>query len=88
MVDEKQVWSFGFGSNMDVEHLRIKKEVTVLDYTPAVLKGWRIEMMSKNERLIAYHNSPISSCRLIDASSACVDASIDASSAKVNVASA
>ena len=36
------VWSFGFGSNMNVEFVRHKKGYTVLDHAPAVVKGYRM----------------------------------------------
>ena len=34
-------WSFGYGSNMDITHLRIKKNLTVYEYKPALLNGYR-----------------------------------------------
>ena len=37
---------------MDVEHLRIKKDVTVLDYTPAVLKGWKMAFTCQGLHLV------------------------------------
>jgi len=52
MVEEKAVWSFGFGSNMDVEHLYVKKAVTVLDHTPAILKGWRMAFTCQGLHLV------------------------------------
>eukprot|EP00457_Paulinella_chromatophora_P011153 gb/GEZN01011280.1/.p1 GENE.gb/GEZN01011280.1/~~gb/GEZN01011280.1/.p1 ORF type:complete len:335 (+),score=36.36 gb/GEZN01011280.1/:104-1108(+) len=36
----KTIWSFGIGSNMDLEALAVKKNVKVLNSTPAILKGW------------------------------------------------
>ena len=33
---------FGFGSNMDIDALQIKKKVKVLEYTAAKCKGWRM----------------------------------------------
>jgi hypothetical protein len=33
---------FGFGSNMDIDALTIKKKVKVLDYTAAICKGWKM----------------------------------------------
>ena len=33
---------FGFGSNMDIDALQIKKKVKVLEYTAATCKGWRM----------------------------------------------
>ena len=35
-------WSFGYGSNMDITHLRIKKKLTVYDHKPAILDGYRL----------------------------------------------
>ena len=43
-AETKVTWSFGFGSNMDVEFMRNKKRLNVLDHTPAVLKGWKMMM--------------------------------------------
>ena len=34
-------WSFGYGSNMDITHLRIKKNLTVYEYKPAILNGYK-----------------------------------------------
>ena len=36
------VWSFGYGSNMDVVSLQAKKHVKIVDHVCAVLKGWRM----------------------------------------------
>ncbi|CAH1798738.1 unnamed protein product [Owenia fusiformis] len=36
------IWSFGFGSNMDVIALENKKHVKVLDHVCAILKGYRL----------------------------------------------
>mmetsp|Transcript_26026 Transcript_26026/g.63145 ORF Transcript_26026/g.63145 Transcript_26026/m.63145 type:complete len:294 (-) Transcript_26026:7-888(-) len=36
------VWSFGFGSNMNVDFVNNKKGLKVLDHSPASLKGWRM----------------------------------------------
>jgi hypothetical protein len=36
------VWTFGFGSNMNIELLRSKKGMNVLDFAPAVVTGWRL----------------------------------------------
>ena len=35
-------WSFGYGSNMDISHLKIKKNLTVYDYKPAILNGYKL----------------------------------------------
>lgn len=37
------VWSFGYGSNMDVVALEVKKKVKVLEHTPAILKEFKME---------------------------------------------
>ena len=42
MAEEEGVWSFGYGSNMDVVALQKKKKVRVLEHTPAVLSGYRL----------------------------------------------
>ena len=42
MAGEEGVWSFGYGSNMDVVALQKKKKVRVLEHTPAVLSGYRL----------------------------------------------
>lgn len=42
MAKEEGVWSFGYGSNMDMEHMQKKKKVQVIQYTPAVLKGYKM----------------------------------------------
>lgn len=44
---QRVVWSFGFGSNMDVEALRTKKGLNVVAHTAAVLKGWRVAFTTK-----------------------------------------
>ena len=41
-LDADAVWSFGFGSNMDVDALRRRKKVNVIRYTAAVLPKWKI----------------------------------------------
>ena len=46
-VHEKRVWSFGFGSNMDVGALRTKKMLNILDHMPAVAKDWEMSFSSK-----------------------------------------
>ena len=40
--DGDTIWSFGYGSNMDVESVANKKGVEVLDHAPAVLKDYRL----------------------------------------------
>ena len=42
MAGEEGVWSFGYGSNMDVVALQKKKKVRVLEHTPAILSGYRL----------------------------------------------
>ena len=42
MAENDGVWSFGYGSNMDVVALQKKKKVVVLEHTPAVLSGYRL----------------------------------------------
>ena len=42
MTDEGSVWSFGYGSNMDMDMLERSKGIKVLDHTPAVLEGYRL----------------------------------------------
>eukprot|EP00755_Sulcionema_specki_P029773 Sspe_Gene.92870::Locus_65634_Transcript_1_1_Confidence_1.000_Length_1234::g.92870::m.92870 len=41
-MSSQPLWSFGFGSNMDVHALEQRKRVKVLEHTPAVLKGWKM----------------------------------------------
>jgi cation transport regulator ChaC len=36
------VWSFGYGSNMDVKSLQTKKHVNIVDHVCAVLRGWKM----------------------------------------------
>ena len=36
------VWKFGYGSNIQPEFLRTKKNLTVLDYRRCVLKGFAL----------------------------------------------
>jgi len=36
------VWKFGYGSNMSVTYLKNKKQIPVLEYYPAVLRGWAL----------------------------------------------
>lgn len=38
----RAVWSFGFGSNMNVEFVRRRKGLEVLASAPAVVPGWRL----------------------------------------------
>jgi hypothetical protein len=40
MTTDSAVWKFGFGSNMSPTILANKKNVQVLDYKPAIVKGW------------------------------------------------
>ena len=51
MVEEqekpKAVWSFGFGSNMDVEFMKNKKLLDITDHVGAVMKGWKMMMTLK-----------------------------------------
>ena len=37
------IWSFGYGSNMNVKALEARKKVQVLEHTPALLKGFKME---------------------------------------------
>lgn len=39
---DASVWTFGFGSNMNVGLLRSKKGHVVLDHAPAIVKSWRL----------------------------------------------
>ena len=43
----ESVWSFGFGSNMNVKLARSKKGLNVLEYTPGVVPGWRMSFRLK-----------------------------------------
>jgi len=40
-------WSFGYGSNMDVDALQAKKHVKVLEYTPAILPNYKLSFTIK-----------------------------------------
>ena len=42
MMAEETFWAFGYGSNMDIEHLATRKNVKVIEHSPAILKGWRL----------------------------------------------
>jgi len=42
MAMDEGVWSFGYGSNMDIVALQTKKKVRVSQYAPAVLKGYKM----------------------------------------------
>ena len=42
--EERGVWSFGYGSNMDTEALEAKKGVRLLRHCPAVLPGFSLAM--------------------------------------------
>ena len=42
MTEEATVWSFGYGSNMNLDHLARKKGVKVLEHVPAVMKGFTL----------------------------------------------
>ena len=37
------IWSFGYGSNMNVKALEARKKVQVLEHTPAILKDFKME---------------------------------------------
>ena len=39
---DEGVWSFGYGSNMDMEALQSWKKVKVFEHCPAVLKGFKM----------------------------------------------
>ncbi|KAK6180938.1 hypothetical protein SNE40_008900 [Patella caerulea] len=41
-MGDENIWSFGYGSNMDVHAVETKKQVKILDHTAAILKGWRL----------------------------------------------
>ena len=44
---DPEIWTFGFGSNMNITLLRSKKGLNVLDSTPGVLKEWRLSFQSR-----------------------------------------
>jgi hypothetical protein len=46
------IWSFGFGSNMNVEFVRAKKGIHPLESTPAIVKGWKMAMCSRGFPLV------------------------------------
>ena len=41
------VWSFGYGSNMDMEALQNKKGVRVLEHCPAILNNFRLTISTR-----------------------------------------
>ena len=41
-IPEGSVWKFGYGSNMGMEFLRVKKGLTPIDSRRCVLHGWRL----------------------------------------------
>ncbi|ESO93557.1 hypothetical protein LOTGIDRAFT_232618 [Lottia gigantea] len=42
MASQDTMWSFGYGSNMDVKAVETKKKVKIIDHTAAILKGWKL----------------------------------------------
>jgi len=47
LVRTMAMWSFGYGSNMDVTALQAKKHVKVLEHTPAVLPDYKLSFSIK-----------------------------------------
>jgi len=47
MSGEENLWSFGYGSNMDVVALQAKKNVRVIDHTPAILYNFKLTFSIK-----------------------------------------
>ena len=45
--EEVGVWSFGYGSNMDMEALQNKKGVRVLEHCPAILNNFRLTFSTR-----------------------------------------
>ena len=45
-------WGFGYGSNMNPEHLSERKGVNILEYTPAVLKDYKMAFNKKAFALV------------------------------------
>jgi len=41
------MWSFGYGSNMDVTALQAKKHVKVIEHTPAILQNYKLSFTIK-----------------------------------------
>ena len=52
MSSEEGIWSFGYGSNMDMVALREKKRVEVLEHVPAVLRGFRMTFSFKGVKYV------------------------------------
>ena len=42
-MPSETIWSFGYGSNMNVKALEARKKVQVLEHTPAILKDFKME---------------------------------------------
>lgn len=43
--EEDTFWGFGYGSNMNVDHITEKKRVQILEHVPAVLKDFKLVFM-------------------------------------------
>lgn len=53
MADKKvTVWGFGYGSNMNLEHLIEKKGVQILEHTPAILNGFQLAFIVRGMDLV------------------------------------
>jgi hypothetical protein len=48
---DKLVWSFGFGSNMDPDFMRTKKVLDITDSVGASVPGWKMMMTIKTRML-------------------------------------
>ena len=42
MSEEETFWGFGYGSNMNVKHIKEKKGVHILEHVPAILKNYKL----------------------------------------------
>ena len=46
------MWSFGFGSNMNVDFVVNKKKIPVLESVAGIVSGWRVAMAQKAMPLV------------------------------------
>lgn len=62
-MDSGAMWSFGYGSNMDVTALQAKKHVKVLEHTPAILPNFKLCFTIK---AMTYSEPAFASVRKVD----------------------
>ncbi len=63
---EGYLWSFGFGSNMDKEALKKRKQVDVIEDTPAILRDWKFSYIPGIGAEPVFANVEVKSCKSLE----------------------